>query len=101
MKRQRHTVNANVSVRCTCGWSGLRAAGSTQPCPACTKPLDATEVSRQRAVYQKRHNEKKAREARCVAEAIASANEAQRVADRAENEKISAMLRAAREEAQR
>lgn len=88
-------------VHCPCGWKGVRARSTTQPCPSCCRPIEWLPVQAQRRVYQRRHDQR--REDERVAE-VARLREhlaRERANEAAELERIDAQLRVAREEASR
>lgn len=98
MKRTNAVIRSNVAVSCPCGWSGFRVARSTQPCPGCEKPIDATATLAKRSEINRRHVAKKAREEQAIGIVIAQRNAAAHAADREEDERIGALLRSSTDE---
>lgn len=91
-----------ASVKCPCGWHGTRCLSTTQPCPSCGAEIDTGPARAAQRAASRRHDQitkrQQQEDARIENAARRSSYEAEQAA---ENERISALLRHARTEAQR
>lgn len=84
----------NAKVTCQCGWSGIRARTTTQPCPNCDAAINWLPVQAKRRGYQRQHEANKAAENLAEGERIRKEHDARLEREAAEQDAIARMLRA-------
>lgn len=90
---------AQLEVDCPCGWKGVRARSSTQPCPGCSQPLNLLPALQRKREYQRNTDALRETKRKAELERVRAHNERERAKEAAELARIDEQLRAAREAA--